>query len=189
MKLGFLASGKGSNIKSIFRAIDDYRLDAYPVILISDNLEPTKFANQHELAFACIHADDYIRNRFQAEDVDYVLCCGYLKKVGPLMLEAFPGRILNIHPSLLPKHGGKGMYGLKVHQAVLDAGDAYTGATVHIVDSEYDRGKILGQMEVPVWGNDTAEILKQKVFQLEEKLYVNVLNSLITLQEIFGFTK
>ena len=186
MKLGFLASGKGSNIKSILQAIDEGRLKAEAKCILSNNFDTLNFAWKYGLSFICLQYDIAIAKYFKRKEVDYVICCGYLQKVGPEMIKAFPGHILNIHPSLLPKHGGKGKYGLKVHQAVLDAQDEYSGATVHVVNSEYDRGRILGQKKVRVFGNDTAEILKQKVFAIEEELYPKVLREIKLLNDIFG---
>ena len=78
-------------------------------------------------------------------EVDFVLLAGYMKMVGSLVLSAFEGKILNVHPSLLPKHGGQGMYGINVHRAVIDAGEKKSGATIHLVNSDYDKGKILAQ--------------------------------------------
>ena len=103
--------------------------------------------------------------------VDVVLLAGYLKLVPPEVVERYEGRMLNIHPALLPKFGGKGMYGLRVHRAVLEAGDAESGATVHLVDEEYDRGAIVAQRRVPVLEADTPETLAARVLAAEHRLY------------------
>jgi len=107
--------------------------------------------------------------------VDTVILAGYMKKLGPLTLQAFRGRILNIHPALLPKFGGPGMYGKRVHAAVLAAGETVTGVTVHVVDALYDHGRILAQCEVPVREGDTVDSLADRALQQEHRLYTETL--------------
>ncbi|HEX9893864.1 MAG TPA: phosphoribosylglycinamide formyltransferase [Gemmatimonadales bacterium] len=102
--------------------------------------------------------------------VDLLVLAGYLKLVPSPVVQAYRGRILNIHPALLPRHGGPGMYGLRVHRAVLAAGDTESGATVHLVDEEYDRGAIIAQVRVPVLPDDTPERLAQRVLGAEHQL-------------------
>jgi phosphoribosylglycinamide formyltransferase-1 len=98
-----------------------------------------------------------------------------MKQIGPQTLAAYRGRILNIHPALLPKFGGRGMYGKRVHQAVLNAGERVTGVTIHVVDDLYDHGRILAQSEVPVREGDTADSLAERVLQEEHRLYPETL--------------
>ena len=102
-----------------------------------------------------------------------------MKKVGPKLLEAFKGRIFNIHPSLLPKHGGKGMFGIHVHESVLASGDSETGVTIHLVDGEYDQGRILAQKRIKVEEGDTPEVLAARVLKLEHQLYSETLQGVI----------
>ena len=104
--------------------------------------------------------------------------CGYMKRLGPQILDAFDGRILNIHPALLPKFGGKGYYGDAVHEAVLAAGESESGATVHLVDAEYDTGPILSQRSVPVHEDDTSETLAARVLKVEHQLYAETLQQI-----------
>lgn len=106
-----------------------------------------------------------------AHRIELILLAGYLKLVPPEVVARYPQRILNIHPALLPKYGGKGMYGLRVHRAVLEAGDGESGATVHFVDEEYDRGATLAQSRVPVLEGDTPESLARRVLAVEHRLY------------------
>ena len=103
--------------------------------------------------------------------VELILLAGYLKLVPRMVVERYAGRMLNIHPALLPKFGGKGMYGMRVHRAVLEAGEEESGATVHLVDEEYDRGHIVAQRRVPVLDGDTAEALAARVLAVEHRLY------------------
>lgn len=106
--------------------------------------------------------------------VDFVLLAGYLKLIPVELVKAFPKRILNIHPALLPAFGGKGLYGMRVHKAVLASGARYSGPTIHFVDEEYDTGRILAQSAVHVIANDTPEDLAKRVLDEEHKLYVEV---------------
>ena len=112
--------------------------------------------------------------------VDLVILAGYMKKIGYQMLDAFRGRIINIHPSLLPKYGGTGMYGMKVHAAVIAAGETETGVTVHVVDRDYDQGPILAQRVIPVETGDTPESLAARVLDTEHAIYVDTLDKLIS---------
>ena len=109
---------------------------------------------------------------------EIVVLAGYMRKIGPRTLRAFHGRILNTHPALLPKFGGQGMYGLHVHRAVLAAGDAVTGASVHWVDADYDTGDVIAQREVAVEPGDTPETLAARVQTAERALLVDVLRRL-----------
>ena len=109
---------------------------------------------------------------------DWVVLAGFLKKIGPQTLSAFNNRIINIHPSLLPRHGGKGMYGLHVHRSIIKAGDKKTGISIHLVSKEYDQGTLLAQKEIPVSPNDTPESLQKKVKKEEGPFYIATLNTI-----------
>ena len=111
----------------------------------------------------------------QRHGVGVVCLAGYMKKLGVEMLAAYRERILNIHPSLLPKFGGRGMYGIRVHEAVLAAGEERSGATIHLVNGEYDQGRILAQEEVSVEAGDTPEMLQPRVLVVEHRLYAATL--------------
>ncbi len=115
--------------------------------------------------------DAAILQSMREAGVDLLILAGYMKKIGPQVLTAFQGKILNIHPSLLPKFGGHGMYGMRVHEAVLEAGESESGATVHLVTEKFDEGPILQQAQVPVLENDTAESLQARVLEQEHRLY------------------
>lgn len=103
-------------------------------------------------------------------DVGLVVLAGFLKRVPGPVVAAYQGRMINIHPALLPRHGGAGMYGARVHRAVLAAGDTFSGATVHLVTEDYDRGPVLGRGQVPVLPGDTEESLAARVLELEHRL-------------------
>lgn len=124
-------------------------------------------------------ANEELLARLVDHKVDYIALSGYLRMLSPEILRAFPGRIVNIHPGLLPKYGGQGMYGAAVHQAVLAAGDKESGPTVHIVDEIYDHGRILDQSKVPVVDGDTSDSLAARVLIEEHKFYPIVIDNLI----------
>ncbi len=188
MKISFLASHGGSSAKAIIAAMKNGELDAEPGILITNNAmsgifqwcKDNDFPVQHISSKTHADEDAAILAALQAAGTDIVVCSGYMKKVGPKTLRAFEGKILNIHPSLLPKHGGQGLYGDKVHAAVLAAGETESGATVHVVTAEYDDGPILGQSRVSVTPGDTVEILRRKVQDTEPRLYIDCLKSFLT---------
>ena len=124
--------------------------------------------------------DQAILDTLTAHNVDIIALAGYMKKLGPKTLSHFKGRVLNIHPALLPKHGGKGMYGIHVHESVIEAREAESGVTVHLVTEEYDRGPIIAQVRVPVEPDDTPEILAARVLVEEHKLYPATLQRIVT---------
>ena len=113
-------------------------------------------------------------------DIEYILLAGYLKMVPEKVVTAYTCKILNIHPALLPKFGGSGMYGINVHKAVLESGEKKSGATVHYVDPEYDKGPVLLQRNVPVEPGDTPESLAARVLKCEHRLYPDALEILLT---------
>lgn len=114
---------------------------------------------------------------------ELVVCSGYMKKIGPVTLEKFSRKILNIHPALLPKHGGKGMYGDRVHAAVLKAGETESGASVHYVTEGYDEGPVIRQKTVAVKADDTVEILRQRVQSIEARLYIESIQEILALRQ------
>ncbi len=123
--------------------------------------------------------DQAITDALKKHQVDLVVLAGYMKKLGPVTLAAYQGRVINIHPALLPKYGGKGMYGIHVHEAVLAAGETETGVTVHLVDDHYDGGAILAQRRVPVNSDDTADSLAARVLEVEHEFYVETLGKIL----------
>ena len=188
--LGFLASHRGSNMQSIIDACDSGRLQAVPAVVISNNSDSGALdrARQHEIPAYHISSklfpdpsalDAEICNTLIKHNVDLVILAGYMKKVGSRTLQAFKGRIINIHPALLPKYGGKGMYGSKVHEQVLASGDTETGVTIHIVTDDYDTGPVIAQKKVPVEKDDTVESLAERVIITEHELYVATIEGII----------
>jgi phosphoribosylglycinamide formyltransferase 1 len=182
IKIGILASGNGSNVPSLLQAIQAGKLNAEIVLLISNRqgsgalemasrfgipsqiVKPDLFNSKEEY-------DAKLALDFWNKQVDLVLLCGYTRVISLPLLKAYSNRIINTHPSLLPAFGGKGMYGSKVHEAVIKRGVKISGCTVHLVDENIDEGPILAQASLEVGSYETVESLRTKIVQLEEKLY------------------
>lgn len=189
MRLALFASGGGSNVGAVLDAVDAGRLNAEPAVLVSDRpdagalaraadrgvptavLAPRDF--EDEPAFG-----DALLGVLRQHRADAVALAGYLKKIPGAVVEAYAGRILNVHPSLLPAFGGPGWYGRRVHQGVLDAGCRVSGATVHLVDAAYDTGPIVLQEAVRVEPDDTAETLAARVLAVEHRIFPEALQLL-----------
>ena len=186
IRLGSLASGGGTNLQAIIDAAASGELHADVVVVISNNSTSGALRRARNAGIPGFHLsgathpedaarDSAILGTLQDHGVDVVVLAGYMKMLGPAVLSRYEGRVLNVHPALLPKFGGKGMYGRRVHEAVLAAGDSITGATVHVVDSEYDHGPVVAQSQVPVLPGDTVESLRARVLQREHELLVETL--------------
>jgi phosphoribosylglycinamide formyltransferase-1 len=116
-------------------------------------------------------------------DINFIVLAGFLKKIPEELIQKFPEKIVNIHPSLLPKFGGKGMYGDYVHRAVLEANEKESGITIHLVNEEYDKGKILAQFSVPILPDETVETLREKIKKLEHTHLPRVIQTLLLSHE------
>jgi phosphoribosylglycinamide formyltransferase-1 len=190
MKISFLASHGGSSARAIIAAMRKKVLPAEPGIVISNNRDSgiLLWCLENDVHARHIsskthrgedNADEAICTVLQEAGTDWVVCSGYMKPVLGKTLSAFAGRILNIHPALLPAHGGKGMYGDHVHTAVLAAGERETGATVHFVSAGIDEGPIILQSKVPVLPDDTVASLRARVQATEPELYIEALRQLL----------
>ena len=191
MNLGFFASHGGSNMQALIDATKRGALDARPVLLISNNRnsQATVRAQQEGMPFLVMNSvthpdfdalDQAMLDALREHEVDLIILAGYMKMIGPKVLEAYDGRILNIHPALLPKFGGHGMFGQHVHRAVLDAGEAVTGVTIHLVNHEYDQGRIIAQAKVPVMPDDTVESLAARVLEKEHEFFAETLQEVVS---------
>lgn len=190
LKIGFMASYNGSGMLSVLRAIED-GMQVKPTVLICNNKNANAFKTAEKFDLPSYHLsgrthknhddlDEAICSALREHEVDLILLSGYMKKLGSKMLADYEYKILNIHPSLLPKFGGKGMYGDHVHQAVLDNEEKETGATVHIVTEEYDQGPIINQQKVALTNNETLESIREKVREIEAHLYVDTLEGILS---------
>jgi phosphoribosylglycinamide formyltransferase-1 len=186
LRLGFLASHGGSNVQAILDACREGRLDAEPCVVISNNSDAPVLDRAMAARVPAFHLsahvhpdpirlDEAILATLEKHRVNLIVLAGYMKKLGPKTLARYRGRVLNMHPALLPKFGGRGMYGHHVHDAVLAAGEKESGATVHLADEEYDTGRILAQRKVPVRADDTSESLAARVLEVEHHLYAETL--------------
>lgn len=188
MNIAFLASHNGSAARAIALACQDSILAASPKLLISNNdgAAALGWAKELKLKTAVINArnamdpDTAIAGLLEDNRIDLVICSGYMKLIGPKTIAAVQGAVLNIHPALLPKYGGKGMYGRHVHQAVFDNQDTETGATIHLVDGEYDHGRTIAQTRIPVLEGDTAEMIEEKVKAAEPSFYIETLHHILS---------
>ena len=189
IRLGFLASHGGSNVQAIVDACQQGRLEAEPRIVISNNSRSGVLQRARREAIPALHLsrkthpesaelDGAILTALQQHRVQVVCLAGYMKLLGQATLAAYAGRILNIHPALLPKFGGKGFFGEAVHRSVLEAGERETGVTVHLVDEEYDHGRVLAQKKVPVLAGDTEKSLAARVLEQEHSLYAETLQQI-----------
>ncbi|HEY8344303.1 MAG TPA: phosphoribosylglycinamide formyltransferase [Bacillota bacterium] len=188
-KVAVLVSGGGSNLQALLDATRSGEIPAEITLVISNKpgvyalkraensgiptlvIDHRAFASAEEFSWA-------ILNRLREAGVDLVCLAGFMRILAPCVPEAYPNRILNIHPALLPAFGGKGLYGMRVHQAVLASGVKYSGATVHIVTAEPDHGPIVCQEVVPVRDDDTPQSLAERVLQVEHRIYPEALRLL-----------
>lgn len=170
-RLGVLLSGSGRTLQNLIDRIRDDRLSASIAVVISDQETclGLRRALDAQLPSAFLRDPERVWTRLRDEQVDLVCLCGYLRLLP--IAKGFEERVLNIHPALLPEFGGKGMYGHRVHDAVLAAGRKESGCTVHLCTNEYDRGPILLQKRVPVLAGDTADRLAARVFDAECEAY------------------
>lgn len=189
MNIAIFASHVGSTLQAILDASESTELRATPRVVISNNSTSEALNRAKRAGVVAKHLsakthpapdalDAEIVRTLEEYAIDVVVLAGYMKKLGPRVVEAYAGRILNTHPALLPKFGGRGMYGARVHEAVLLAKDAESGVTIHWVDQEYDRGAIIAQERVPVLPTDDVASLSSRVQAVEKQLLVRTLNDL-----------
>ena len=187
-KIAIFASGGGSNFREIYNQIQKGDIPAKIVLVVSNNPQcgAIIFASEQGLENFIVNdtrfpnPDTRGKLLFQAllkAEVELICLAGYIKLLPIRIVNEYKDRILNIHPALLPQFGGKGFYGIKVHEAVIDAGAAESGVTVHLVDEEYDHGKIIAQKKVKVQSGDTAITLAKRVLKVEHDLYPKVVKA------------
>ena len=178
-------------MQAIIDAFNSGALQAIPAVIISNNSKSGALKRARKERIACYHIsgklypdpgelDHAILNVMLDHSVNVIVLAGYMKKLGPKTLAHFEGRILNIHPALLPKYGGTGMYGMNVHEAVIAAGETESGVSIHVVDGNYDTGPVIAQAIVPVKPMDTAETLAARVLKQEHLLFPATLQKIVT---------
>ena len=182
--VAIFASGAGSNARKIIEYFENQYVIKVSLIVCNvptagvldiakEKGIPTLLINKTEFA-----ASGYVESLKNA-DIDFIVLAGFLWKVPEVLVNAFPKAIINIHPALLPNYGGKGMYGSRVHEAVIAAGESKSGITIHWVDANYDEGDIIFQAECTISSGDTPEILAQKIHALEHQHFAPVIEKLL----------
>lgn len=186
LRCAVFASGGGTNFQAILDAIDQGDLPATVTVCVSNTPSAGALdrATDHDVPASVVDPDAFstaeafgeaLIETLDAHDVTFAALAGYTRKIPRNVVDAYRGRMTNIHPALLPAFGGKGMYGMRVHEAVLDYGAHWSGATVHLVDEEYDHGPIVLQEPVPVYPDDTPDDLAARVLTVEHRLYPEAL--------------
>ena len=188
-KLAVFVSGTGTNFLAIQKEIIKKNIKGQIKVLISSNPKAQALitAKKYQIDNYVFQLKNYnspfefereLLNVLSNHDCDFIILAGYLKKIPNSIIKKYPNKIVNIHPALLPKFGGKGMYGIHVHEAVLQSGEKETGVTIHLIDEKYDNGPIIIQEKVKVNKNDTPQELQQRVLKIEHKLYPKVIKLL-----------
>ena len=173
-RIAVLASGEGTTLQSIMEMCN-------VVLVISNKSDSGALRRARQFGVPAIVAGETAQpdldmlTSLESSCADLVVLAGYMQKVGKLTLNAYQGRIINTHPSLLPKHGGKGMFGRRVHQAVLASGDTETGVTIHHVADDYDTGKVIAQCVVPIMPGDTVTLIEERVKEVEKRMICAVI--------------
>lgn len=178
LNIAVFVSGRGSNFRTVFENVPKEKINFSAVV--SDRIDAlaVKFAEEKNIPVYLVSNTakegfvnyEFLIELFNKKNVNLVLLAGFLKKIPDFFIDAFENKIINIHPALLPKFGGKGMYGSNVHKAVLESSEKFSGATVHFVDKIYDHGKIIAQRKVDVSGVKSAEEIAEKVLKIEHEL-------------------
>jgi len=189
IRIAVFLSGSGSNMQSIMDKCAEGYIPGEVVLVVSNNEDAYGLVRAEKAGIDC-HV--FIRKNFPDSDsagrhlleilsehqVDLIALAGYLRNLPPVTIRAYRNHIINIHPALLPKHGGKGMYGIRVHEAVLEAAETESGASIHYVDEIYDHGEVIEQEKVPVYPEDTPETLAARVLVVEHQLYPRAIKNL-----------
>ncbi|WP_417325778.1 phosphoribosylglycinamide formyltransferase [Halarcobacter sp.] len=188
-RIGILSSHNGSGFDAIQKACENNELDAQVVLVISNNstaqvLQKAQSKNipnfiVNAKKFPDENLDKKITDMMSEFKVDYIFLSGYMKKIEENLVKTFENRIINSHPALLPKFGGKGMYGTNVHKAVIENGEKKSGCTVHFVNENYDEGKFILQNEITLEENETVESLEEKIKKLETITIIESLKTVI----------
>jgi len=184
-RIAIFASGAGSNAQKIidhFR--DSDRIKVSLVVCNKPGAGVLQIAAKEEIPSLVIEKEKFFRGNAYTDElkeagIDFIILAGFLWKIPAALIRAYPGKIINIHPALLPAYGGKGMYGHHVHQAVIDHQEKESGITIHYVDEQYDHGDIIFQAKCPVLASDTADSLAGRIHQLEHQHYPAVIEQLL----------
>lgn len=183
-KLVILASGSGSNAENIILFFkNNPKIEVHSVLTNKKDAKVLERAKKLNVESHFFSKNDFLDGdlvlKYLQKNADYVILAGFLLKVPENIIHAFPNKIINIHPALLPKFGGKGMYGMHVHQAVKEQGETETGITIHFVNENYDEGAIIFQAKTPVLLTDTPEDIAAKIHTLEHANFAKIINDVV----------
>jgi phosphoribosylglycinamide formyltransferase-1 len=188
--LAIFASGNGTNAKAIieyFRQNPEVKIEC--IICNNAKGKVLTIAQEFQIPYYIIsrsdlYKTDHVLNLLKSSNIDLVILAGFLWMIPVKLLEEFPNRIINIHPALLPKFGGEGMYGQRVHESVLYAGEKETGITIHYLNDKYDEGEIIFQKSIPLNEDDTSESIAERVHELEHEWYPRIIEELLNKQSL-----
>ena len=183
-KIALFASGSGTNAENMIRYFDRRTDVVFPVIVTNKaSAYVHERAKQLGVPSYTFDKEEFengtVLELLQRESIDFIILAGFLLKIPENLLQVYPNRIINIHPALLPKFGGKGMYGMRVHEAVVEAGEKESGITIHYVNENYDEGKIIFQATCTVLSSDSAKEVAEKVHELEYDFFPKVVEKII----------
>lgn len=186
VKIAIFASGSGTNAENIIKYFSGSTICKIDLVLCNKNnafvLERARNLGVDSFVFTAnqLNESSIVDEQMKARNIDFIILAGFLLKVPDRILEKYPSHIINIHPALLPSYGGKGMYGMNVHRAVIAAGEKESGITIHLVDGHYDNGTILFQARCAISPEDTPEDLAAKIHILEQNHFPRVIEEYIT---------
>ncbi len=189
-KIAVFSSGQGTTFNHLVEHFNSSDKQNVISLLVTDrsNIGAIKVAQSYNIPVITVkknsHSTDedsqnFILDKLNEHSIGFIVLAGYLKKVGNVIIKKYENKIINTHPSLLPKYGGKGMYGHRIHKAVFENNETETGATIHFVNNEYDSGKIIKQKSIPIEPNDNPASIEQKVKSLEKALLVTTLEDIL----------
>ncbi len=188
VRIAVLASGRGSNLQALidhFSAVAEQASGAIELVASNRDTAPAlERAHAASIATEIFNADDdgsALIGILRKHDIGLVVLAGYMKRIPPSVVREYQSRTVNVHPGLLPEFGGHGMYGRRVHEAVLKSGSTTSGVTVHLVDDEFDHGPVLAQWRVPVEADDTPESLAARVLAVEHLIYPRAVEMMAAL--------
>lgn len=185
IRIAIFASGAGSNAEKIIEHFKNHTtIEVALIVCNKPGAGVLQVAVANDVPTLQIEKEQFFRGNayvaeLKASNINYIILAGFLWKIPDILIQAYPEKILNIHPSLLPKYGGKGMYGSFVHEAVVNSTDVESGITIHVVDEVYDNGKVIFQATCPVKTDDTAATLAQRIHALEHEFYPKVIEEYI----------
>lgn len=189
-KIAIFASGAGTNAQKIIHYFRNHPFIRVSLVVCNKKEAGVlHIAEQEQIPYIIVEKEKFFRGDaylpdLAREGIDFIVLAGFLWKIPPALVNKYPGKIVNIHPALLPKYGGKGMYGTHVHEAVIDAREKESGITIHYVDELYDNGRVLFQAKCRVEEGETPESLAAKIHLLEHRYYPEIIEKLVDSQII-----